>query len=105
MNVTFHQAIASLLVVGGILLVLTGNDNEPEVTHTTCGTMTHSEYVSRSCQVGPAVLSQHELESAFLSSGKFELLEIKEGRFDATPHYDALEKRPLCWEALFRRIG
>ena len=54
------ESIASLLASGGLLLVLTGNSNEPHV--------------------GPEVLSRDELKNAFVESGKFELLSIKEGR-------------------------
>ena len=75
------EAIASLLKAGGILLVITGNSNEPEA--------------------GPAVLSRAELESAF--SGLFETLDISEDRFDHTPHYGTLPRRPLAWVGVFRR--
>ena len=77
------QGIASVLVPGGLVLVLTGNDKEPEV--------------------GPAVLSRQDLEAAFVSSGLFELVSIEEGRFDPTPHYETLKQCPLCWVALFKK--
>lgn len=78
------EAIASLIVTGGKLMVLTGNDREPEV--------------------GPSVLSQQELEGAFVGSGLFELVEIQEGRFDLTPGYAGLPVCPLCWVAIFRKL-
>ena len=50
-------AIALLLRPGGLLLVLTGNDEEPEV--------------------GPAVLSRAELEDAFVATSYFRLVECR----------------------------
>lgn len=78
------KAIGSLLVSGGMFFVLTGNDREPNV--------------------GPAVLSRDQLERAFVRNGEFELIEMREGRFDSTPHYATLPRLPLAWEALFRKL-
>lgn len=78
-------SISALLKPGGLLLCLTGNDNEPEV--------------------GPAVLSRKQITDAFELSGKFDILSLKEGRFDPTPAYKKLSKLPLCWELLARRKG
>ena len=77
-------AIASLMKQGAHLLVLTGNDREPEV--------------------GPAVLSKEELEGAFVGSGLFRVVDIREGRFDTTEHYATLPSCPLAWEAVFQRM-
>ena len=76
-------AIASLMRLGALILVITGNDFEPEV--------------------GPATLSKQQLEGAFVASGLFELVEIRKGRFDSTDHYGSLPQCPLSWEAVFRR--
>jgi SAM-dependent methyltransferase len=76
-------AIASLLRPGGLFLCLTGNDTEPEV--------------------GPAVLSRAQIESAFEDSGLFDIVYLREGRFDPTPAYAKLQRLPLCWELLARR--
>jgi hypothetical protein len=68
-----------------MVLVLTGNSEEPEC--------------------GPATLSKEELVHAFVGGGLFTLLECKTGRFDRTPQYDQLPECPLSHEALFRRTG
>ena len=65
-------AAAALLRPGGLVLVLTGNANEPEVS--------------------PAVLTKDELVRAFTAGGQFALVDIAEGRFDPTPAYSSLEK-------------
>ncbi len=67
----------------GILLVLTGNADEPEV--------------------GPSVLTREELITAFERNGEFELLELSVDRFDDNEFYRTLEKRPLAWFGVFRR--
>eukprot|EP00929_Paragymnodinium_shiwhaense_P041589 TRINITY_DN21589_c0_g1_i1.p1 TRINITY_DN21589_c0_g1~~TRINITY_DN21589_c0_g1_i1.p1 ORF type:complete len:261 (+),score=52.99 TRINITY_DN21589_c0_g1_i1:43-783(+) len=77
------RAIAQLLRPQGLLLVLTGNSKEPEA--------------------GPSVLSREELVGAFSSDDLFELLDLQEGRFDATSYYEKLPQRPLMWQAIFRR--
>ena len=64
--------------------MLTGNDREPDV--------------------GPATLSAEELENAFVASGLFELVTLRECRFDSTPVYATLAKCPLAWEGLFRKL-
>ena len=79
-------SVARLLRPGGLLLCMVGNANEPEVS--------------------PAVLSQEELQAAFVSSsgGLFRMLECREDRFDPTPAYSLLPLGcPLAWVALFER--
>lgn len=114
------NAIRSVLRPGGLLMVLTGNDNEPEC--------------------GPAVLSLAQLKRPF--SAAFDLGTMRgkatstsphsalifliilptpstvadmlcvpriaaeaviETRFDRTHEYDKLEKSPLAWCGLFRK--
>ena len=81
------RAVAELLKPGGLMLVLTGNDAEPPC--------------------GPAVLSKTELLAAFTGGeggkGLFELVAVRESRFDPTPAYDKLPRPPLSWECLLRR--
>jgi SAM-dependent methyltransferase len=76
-------AAAALLRPGGLVLVLTGNANEPEVS--------------------PAVLTKDELVRAFTAGGQFALVDIAEGRFDPTPAYSSLEKGEpaLLWAISF----
>ena len=77
----FVLVIKQNLKCGGLYLVMTGNDNEPDV--------------------GPTVLSKREVTSPFSSFCDVEA--IFETRFDATPHYETLAQPPLAWCALFRR--
>lgn len=77
------EAVANLLRPGGLLLVMTGNANEPEIS--------------------PAVLTKAELIDAFTANGKFAVLNVQEGRFDSTPDYDKLPHLPLAWIGVFRR--
>lgn len=77
------EAVANMLRPGGLLLVLTGNANEPEIS--------------------PAVLTKAELVDAFTAEGMFTVLDVQEGRFDSTPDYDKLPHLPLAWIGLFRR--
>jgi SAM-dependent methyltransferase len=77
------QLLYSLLKPGGLLLMLTGNANEPEV--------------------GPAVLSGQELLAPLLEAG-LECVLLRQSRFDATPYYvNVLGKRPLAWWVVLQR--
>jgi len=75
------KAISSHLKPGGLYLVMTGNDKEPEV--------------------GPSVLSESQVKLPF--STLFDALSVAETRFDDTEHYTRLVKPPLAWCGLFRR--
>ena len=77
--------VHDLLRPGGLLLVLTGNATEPEIS--------------------PAVLTKAELTDAFTADGMFALVDLKQGRFDSTPDYDKLSHLPLAWIALFQRTS
>lgn len=73
----------SLLKPGGLLLLLTGNANEPEI--------------------GPAVLSGEQLLAPLVYSGLVCVF-LRQSRFDSTPHYvDVLGKRPLAWWVVLQR--
>lgn len=72
-----------LLRPRGLLMILAGNANEPEV--------------------GPNVLSAEELLQPLLSAG-FELVVLQQTRFDSTKHYsNVLGMRPLAWWVLLQR--
>eukprot|EP00730_Choanoeca_flexa_P009848 TRINITY_DN14201_c0_g1_i1.p1 TRINITY_DN14201_c0_g1~~TRINITY_DN14201_c0_g1_i1.p1 ORF type:complete len:221 (+),score=31.39 TRINITY_DN14201_c0_g1_i1:94-756(+) len=71
-----------LLAPGGLLMVMTGNSNEPEV--------------------GPSVLTEDELRRAF-DEDRFECLSLTESRFDSTPAYAKLSQCPLAWVGVFRK--
>jgi SAM-dependent methyltransferase len=76
---TLHR----LLRPGGLLMLLTGNDLEPDC--------------------GPNTMSEAELRAAFHEGWEF--VWLTQSRFDETPHYrDELGKRPLAWWALLRRL-
>eukprot|EP00802_Teleaulax_amphioxeia_P012531 Tamp_12574.p1 GENE.Tamp_12574~~Tamp_12574.p1 ORF type:complete len:593 (+),score=125.76 Tamp_12574:196-1779(+) len=77
----FVHVIKQNLKCGGLYFVMTGNDKEPDV--------------------GPTILSKHQVTSPFSSFCDVET--IFETRFDNTPHYEALSQPPLAWCALFRR--
>jgi SAM-dependent methyltransferase len=73
----------SLLKPGGLLLMLTGNANEPEV--------------------GPAVLTGEQLLTPLLDAGLVCVL-LRQSRFDDTPYYtNELKKRPLAWWVVLQR--
>lgn len=79
------QMLYDLLRPGGFLFLLTGNAAEPFV--------------------GPNILSESDFHQAFPES-KFEVMWMSESRFDATEHYvDVLQKRPLAWWVLLRKLG
>ncbi len=73
-----HPEIASVLAASaapdGHVVLLTGNDREPEV--------------------GPSVLSRSELLGAFID---MHCAHIEETRFDRTLHYASLPRCPLAW--------
>ncbi|EDQ90537.1 uncharacterized protein MONBRDRAFT_36597 [Monosiga brevicollis MX1] len=75
-----------LLQPGGVLCMLTGNANEAEV--------------------GPATVSREELtlDCGPFAAASWEQVELCETRFDPTPAYDRLERCPLAWQAIFRRL-
>jgi hypothetical protein len=77
------QLLLSLLRPDGLLMVLAGNANEPEV--------------------GPNVLTAEALLGPLLSAG-LQLVWLHATRFDETHHYaNVLGKRPLAWWALLQR--
>lgn len=76
------ESMASVLKPGGYLLILTGNAKEPVVP-------------------GPEVLTEEELQNAF--KDHFDLVWIKETRFDPSPHRTDLATPPLAWCALFKK--
>jgi SAM-dependent methyltransferase len=77
------QLLHSLLKPGGLLLMLTGNANEPEV--------------------GPAALTGQELLTPLIEAGLVCVF-LRQSRFDATPHYvNVLGKRPLAWWVVLQR--
>lgn len=68
---------------GGILFMLTGNANEPEI--------------------GPTVLTAEQLLIPLFSAG-FELVLLNQSRFDSTDYYiHQLKKRPLAWWVVLQR--
>jgi hypothetical protein len=80
------QLYHRLLKPGGLIMLLTGNANEP--------------------YVGPNILTQQELLSSFVADGRFECVWVTESRFDTTQHYQhELRKRPLAWWALLRKTA
>jgi hypothetical protein len=77
------QLLFDLLEPGGFLMILAGNANEPEV--------------------GPNVLTAEELLAPLLAVG-FELVLLRQTRFDATQHYvNVLGMRPLAWWVVMQR--
>lgn len=75
--------IASHLAPGGLLLMLTGCDREPEI--------------------GPAVLSAGELLLPLAAAGLKPIF-LRISRFDETPHYqNVLGCRPAAWWLLMRK--
>jgi SAM-dependent methyltransferase len=77
------QLLHSLLKPGGLLLMLTGNANEPEV--------------------GPAVLNGQQLLTPLIQAGLVCVF-VRQSRFDGTPHYvNVLGKRPLAWWVVLQR--
>lgn len=77
------EAISSYLAQNGILVVITGNNNE-----------------SLSSTTGPSMLSRHQIEEPFIRAG-LKLLSITEDRFDKTLAYG--EQPPLCWVVTFQK--
>ncbi|KAF6251685.1 S-adenosyl-L-methionine-dependent methyltransferase [Scenedesmus sp. NREL 46B-D3] len=70
------QLLHGLLKPGGLLLMLTGNANEPEI--------------------GPAVLSGQQLLGPLIEAG-LECVFLRQTQFDRTSHYvQELRKRPLA---------
>lgn len=77
------QLLFDQLNPGGLLFLLTGNANEPEI--------------------GPSVLTAEQLLVPLLSVG-FELVLLNQSRFDSTDHYvKQLKKRPLAWWVVLQR--
>ena len=77
------QLLFDLLKPGGLVMVLAGNTNEPEV--------------------GPNVLTAEQLLQPLLSVG-FELVLLHQTRFDSTTHYvNVLGMRPLAWWVVLQR--
>lgn len=77
------QLLFDLLKPGGLLFMLTGNANEPEI--------------------GPAVLTGQQLLQPLLGVG-FKCVFLRQTRFDSTEHYvQQLEMRPLAWWVLLQR--
>lgn len=75
--------IHQLLRPGGLVLLLTGNANEP--------------------YVGPNVLTDVQIKAAF-PEHLFELVWMIQTRFDDTQHYETVVGyRPLAWWVLYRR--
>ncbi len=71
-----------LLAPAGLLFILAGNSREP-------------------LDPGPPTVSEEEVRAAF--GGAFEILEIREVRFDVAPHNDI---HPLGWSIVLRgRVG
>jgi SAM-dependent methyltransferase len=74
----------SLLKPGGLLLMLMGNANEPEV--------------------GPAVLTGEQLLAPLLDAGLVCVC-LRQSRFDSTPYYvNELGKRPLAWWVVLQHL-
>lgn len=77
------QLLFNLLKPGGLLMILAGNANEPEV--------------------GPNVLTAGELLEPLLAAG-LELVMLHQTRFDSTRHYvEVLGMRPLAWWVVLQR--
>jgi len=75
--------LMELLNPGGLLMILAGNANEPEV--------------------GPNVLTAEQLLQPLLAAG-FELVLLHQTRFDSTAHYaTVLGMRPLAWWVVLQR--
>ena len=51
---------------------------------------------------GPNAVTEEEIRSAWEGPGLFEILEMREGRFDKTKHYG--REPPLCWEVVMRVV-
>ena len=102
----FVTLIYALLNVGGHFLVVTGNtekDEQPDTAHEGPSKLTKSEVVNPFLEF---TMTTNMIEG--VSNGRvFELIYIKKSRFDTTKAYtdDGRRLPPLCWVALFKKIG
>eukprot|EP00698_Gefionella_okellyi_P005231 TRINITY_DN14770_c0_g1_i1.p1 TRINITY_DN14770_c0_g1~~TRINITY_DN14770_c0_g1_i1.p1 ORF type:complete len:231 (-),score=22.92 TRINITY_DN14770_c0_g1_i1:366-995(-) len=75
------QVYAKLVRPGGMMMVLTGNANEP--------------------YRGPNILTYNELHDSFAE--QFEVLSIVQARYDHSQEFPEPQTPPLAWVGLFRR--
>jgi SAM-dependent methyltransferase len=80
----YSDLVAQALRPDGLLIMLCGNDKEPQR------------------QPGPAVVSQELLRRTFSRANGWNIEVLQETRFDATSAYG--EEGPLAWLAIIRRI-
>ena len=102
----FANLVYDLLKPGGHFLVITGNkekDEQQSTAHEGPSKLTKKEVITPFLEFA----SEQRVTRGLSDGRSFEVVYIKKSRFDSTKSYcdDGHRLPPLCWVALFKKIG